>query len=99
MIKIEGLDKLQRQLKDAERAFQELDGEMGSVTFDPNDPASIEQAIQEMTRMIDERVGGYLSNPIVGPLVDEMKVKYREAIVEKAATQRLKSEERVKNGG
>lgn len=98
MFKIEGLDKLQRQLKDAERAFQELDGELGSVTFDPHDPASIEHAVHEMTRMIDDRVGGYASNPIVGPLVDEMKVKYREAIVEKAATERLKSEAGVKNG-
>lgn len=99
MIKIEGWDKLQRQLKDAERAFQELDGELGSVTFDLHDPASIEHAIHEMTRMIDDRVEGYVSNPIVGPLVEEMKVKYREAIIEKAATERLKSEAGVENGG
>lgn len=98
MFKIEGLDKLQRQLKDAERAFKELDGELGSVTFDPHDPASIEHAVHEMTRMIDDRVGGYVSNPIVGPLVDEMKTKYREAIVEKAATERLKIEVGAQNG-
>lgn len=98
MFKIEGLDKLQRQLEDAQRAFQELDGELGRVTFDPHEPASIEHAVQEMTRMIDDRVGRYAANPIVAPLVDEMKVKYREAIVEKAAAERLKSEAGTNNG-
>lgn len=92
MFKIEGLDKLQRQLEDAQDAFSKLDGDLGSVSFDPHDPASVERAVQEISRIVDDRVGRYASNPIVGPMVDEMKVKYREAIVQKAATERLKSE-------
>lgn len=92
MFKITGLDKLQKSLKDAQRALSELDGELGVVNFDPNDPASIEGAIQSVNRMIDERLGEYSSNPIVGPLVEQMKEKYRESILEKAAEARLKSD-------
>ena len=68
MFKITGLDKIQKDLKDAQRALNELDGELGVVNFDPNDPASIESAIQSVNRMIDERIGKYSSNPIVAPL-------------------------------
>lgn len=93
MFIITGLNKLQKNLKDAERALSELDGELGVVNFDPNDPASIEGAIQSVNRMIDERLGEYSSNPIVGPLAEQMKEKYRESILEKAAAARLQSGE------
>lgn len=93
MLKITGLDKIQKNLKDAQHALSELDGELGVVNFDPNDPSSIEAAIQSVNRMIDERLGEYSSNPIVGPLAEEMKEKYRESILEKAAEARLMSGE------
>ena len=93
MFKITGLDKLQKNLKDAERALSESDGELGVVNFDPNDPASIEGAIQSVNRMIDERLSEYSSNPIVGPLAEQMKEMYRESILEKAAAARLQSDE------
>jgi len=92
VFKITGLDKLQKDLKDAQRALSELDGELGGVNFDPNDPASIEGAIQSVSRMIDDRLGEYSSNPIVVPLAEQMKEKYRESILEKAAEARLKSD-------
>lgn len=92
MFKITGLDKIQKDLKDAQRALNELDGELGVVNFDPNDPASIESAIHSVNRMIDERLGKYSSNPIVAPLAEQMKEKYREGILEKAAEARLKSD-------
>lgn len=89
MFKIEGLEKLQRQLAEAERAFEEIDGELGSVSFDPDDPESIEAAIVSMEQMIDDRLGPYANNPLVGPMIDEMKDKYRTAIIDKAAEARL----------
>ena len=92
MFKITGLDKLQKNLKDAQRALSELDGELGVVNFDPNDPASIEGAIQSVNRMIDDRLGEYSSNLIVGPLAEQMKEKYRESILEKAGEARLESD-------
>lgn len=93
MFKITGLDKLQKELKEAERALSELDGELGVINFDPHDPASIEAAIHSVNRMIDERAGEYAANSIVGPLVDQMKETYRENILQKAAEARLKSDE------
>ena len=93
MFKITGLDKLSSSLNDATKALEALDGELGTVTFNPNDPASSEAAIQEVERIVDERLGAYASNPIIGPLAEGMKEKYREAIIEKAAAARLTGEQ------
>ena len=89
-MKITGFDKLSRQLEDAQRAISELDGELGTVTFTPDDPASIENAIQQVVSIIDERAGRYASNPFVAPLIEGLKEQYREGIIEKAAAARLK---------
>ena len=93
MLKITGLDKFQKELAEAQRALEELDGELGAVNFYPHDPASIEAAIQSVYRMVDERAGQYASNPIVGPLLDQMKENYRENILQEAAEARLKTNE------
>lgn len=95
MFKITDLDKLQKNLKGAQFALSELDGELGIVHFDPNDPDNIEFAIQTVNRMIDERLDEYSSNPIVGTLAEQMKEKYRESILEKAAEARLQPSEGV----
>jgi hypothetical protein len=94
MLKITGLDKLTNNLEDAKKALEGLDGELGTVRFNPADPGSIEAAIQEVERLVDERLGAYAANPIVGPLAESMKEKYREAIIEKAAAARLKGNEK-----
>lgn len=93
MFKITGLSKLTHDLADAQRAFEGLDGELGTVSFDPHDPASIEAAIQEVEQLVDERLGAYASNPLVGPLIGQMKEKYREGIVERAAAARLEGDQ------
>jgi len=93
VFKITGLDKLQRELAESQRALSELNGELGTVNFDPHDPASIEAAIQSANQMIDQRVGQYASNAIIGPLIDQMKETYREGIIEKAAAARLESKQ------
>lgn len=92
MFKIEGLDKLQRELAEAQQAFAEIGGELGAVSFDPESPESIEAAIVAMEQMIDERLGPYTNNSLVGPMIDEMKGHYRTAIINKAAEARLGSE-------
>ena len=88
MFKVTGLEKISRDLEDAQKALSELDGELGSVSFDPRDPASIDLAIQDVERLIDERLGSYASNPIVGPLAEWMKQEYRQGIIDKAAAAR-----------
>ena len=89
MFKITGLDNLSRDLEDAQKAMSAMDGELGSVKFDPHDPASIEAAIQEVEKLIDERLGSYASNPIIGPLAEGMKEQYRQGILDKAGAARI----------
>lgn len=93
MFKIEGLDKLQRDLKRAQDALAEMDGDLGSVSFNPEDPASIDQAIAAMEQIIDDRVAGYEDSEIIGSLAEEMKERYRAMILEKAAEARLQDDE------
>lgn len=93
MLKVTGLDKLQKDLKEAQQVLNELDGELGTINFDPHDPASIEAAIQSVNLMIDSRIGPFTDSSIVGPLVEEMKETYREKILKKAAEARLQSDE------
>lgn len=88
MFNVTGLDKLSRDLEDAQKAMSGMDGQLGSVSFDPHDPTSIEAAIQDAEKLIDERVGSYESNPIVEQLVDGMKKQYRQGILDKAAAAR-----------
>lgn len=93
MIKVSGFDKLQKDMEQAQRAFDQIDGQIASVQFDPNDPESIEAAIQETYRIIDEKVGQYASNPFVQPLMEQFKEACRDALLEKAAEARLTGEE------
>lgn len=93
MMKITGLDKLQREINEAQGALSELDGQLGTVHFDPHDPSSIESAIQLVNQMVDQRTAQFTSNPIVAPLIDQMKEAYRESIITKAAAARLESKE------
>lgn len=92
MVKINGLDKLTRTLDDAQKAIAAIDGELGAVNFNPNDPGSIEAAITQMEAMIDERLGDYASNPIVAPMMEGMKERYRDAIIERAAQARMEGD-------
>ncbi len=89
---MKGLDKLLWELDQFSKAISELDGNICEVRFDPDDPASIEQAIGQMEAAIDERASSYNGNELVMSVVEEMKEQYREAILEKAAEVRLDSE-------
>lgn len=87
-VKIKGLDELTRKMKELEKAVSDLDGEIGTVSFDPHDPQSIELAIQRMETAIDERVGSYRDNDMVENIISQTKERYREAILERAAEAR-----------
>jgi hypothetical protein len=89
MIKIEGLDKLQRDIGQAQKAMEAVEDGLGTVKFDPEDPASIEAAIQDMEKLVDDRLGSYASNPIVGPMIKGAKESFRQAILDKAAAARF----------
>ena len=84
MIKITGLDKLQRELKDAQRAFQSLDGTIATLSFDADDPASVQRAVRQMESAIDNKIGPYRNNAMVMQIANSMKETYRKAIKDKA---------------
>lgn len=89
LIEIKGFDVIQRELHEAQEAMEKMGSELGVVNFDPEDPISIELAVQDVNRLIDDRLGGCAQNPFIAPLIDSMKEKYREMILEKAASLRL----------
>ena len=89
MFKISGLDQLTKQLEQAQRAIEELDGQFGTVTFDPNDPASIDAAIQQANAALDAKVATWENNPLVAQLAEGMKEQFRESIIQRAAEARL----------
>lgn len=93
LVKISGLDGLTKQLKEAQKALAALDGQIGTVNFDPNDPGSIEAAIRQVELMIDQRAGAYARNPIIAPLIEKLKEQYREGIIQKAAAARLEGDQ------
>ena len=92
---IKGLDQLTRKLRELAEASAALDGNIASVSFDPEDPQSIENAIQQMEASIDQRVGRYLGNEMVGDLVRETKERFRQAISDRAAAVRADGESNI----
>lgn len=92
MVKITGLDKLSRNLDELSKFAKEIDGHLGEVKFNPNDPGDIERAIVEMEGMVDERASAYSHNDAVQNIASQMKESYRRAILEKAAATRLETD-------
>jgi hypothetical protein len=77
---IAGLDALTKQLEDAAVAMRGLDGEIGTVTFNPNDPSSVEAAVVQIEQAIDTKIAGYRGNNLVENLVGQMKDRHRQEI-------------------
>jgi hypothetical protein len=84
-VKITGLDRLQRQLEEASKAFQALDGKVATLRFSPSDPASTEDAIREIEAAVDTKVAPYRGNTLVESVARQLKEKYRSAIHQRAA--------------
>jgi hypothetical protein len=73
-LKITGLDKLQRDLDQAQRAFKSLDGEITRLKFEPNDQGSIEAALRQLDAAIDAKVRPYRGNPLVEAVAKGLRV-------------------------
>lgn len=85
---IQGFDKLQKQLREAGKAFKEIDGEIAAVQFNPADHSSVEAAIADMERSLDTRLASYAGNPLVENVAQQMKVNYRERLLQRASEMR-----------
>jgi hypothetical protein len=71
MLKITGLNELQRKMDELAKFGAELDGEIAQVTFDPTDPTSIEAAIQEVADAVDAKAKSYPRNEMVQNLAEQ----------------------------
>lgn len=87
-VKITGLEKLQRELEEAQRALQALDGTIGTLRFKPDDPESVQEAIRQMEASVDAKVAPYRGNALVSTLAQKSKEAYRAKIGELAASAR-----------
>lgn len=90
---MKGVGELSKIFKELEKFLSEIDGELGTVNFDPFDAASIEQAIIEMERMIDDKSMTYSRNQMIQDIAIETKTNYRQAIIDKAAEARVQKED------
>jgi hypothetical protein len=85
-VKISGLEKLRRELADAQRAFTALDGTIATLRFNPGDPESVQDAIGRMEAAVDEKAAPYRGNALVTNVVERLKSTYRDRILELAKT-------------
>ena len=92
-MKIEGFDGLMKKMKQVEDALGDLDGEIAQVEFDPQDPISIEKAIEELNAAVDQRIAGFSHNNWVTEIANGLKERGRSHILERAAAARLKGDE------
>lgn len=81
--KITGLDKLQRDLEQAQRAFKSLDGEVARLTFDPNDQASINAALRQLDNAIDAKVRPYRGNQLVDGVAKGIREELRKGFLKR----------------
>jgi hypothetical protein len=79
-VEIKGLETVSREMNDLAMATARLDGEIVKLNFDPRNPAAVRQAIHEMDRAVDSRVGNLIRSASVRKLVQEMKSRYRTKI-------------------
>jgi hypothetical protein len=80
-IDISGLDKLQHDLREAQRALESLNGTITTLKFNRADPQNVKAAIQQMEAAIDRKILRYRGNPFVSNVAEEMKAKYRKQIL------------------
>ena len=80
-VNITGLDKLQRDLEDAQRALRSLDGEIATIKFDHDDARSVQRAIRQMETAVDKRVAPYGRNALVAKVADATKESFRKQIL------------------
>lgn len=92
MVKITGLDKLSKKMKELSVFAGDMDGRLGSVAYVPDDAASIDRAMHEIDALVDEHASHYPSNDLIQNIADRMKESYRSQLLEKAAARRLENE-------
>ncbi|WP_434706593.1 hypothetical protein [Pseudomonas sp. D4-18] len=84
------LEAIRIQMREAETVLKALDKTLECITFDSSDRESVDAAIGQVTQTIDTKLKGFKNNPILSPMVEELKAQYVEGIQTQVADSELK---------
>ncbi|MFJ3486917.1 hypothetical protein ACIPL1_26415 [Pseudomonas sp. NPDC090202] len=84
-------DAMRAQMREAEPLLKRLDDEMENLRFDPLMPISVRAAHEKVDSVIDTLLADFRSNPILGPLIEELKSQYLEGIDEQVTAAKADS--------
>jgi DNA-binding FadR family transcriptional regulator len=82
-IEIAGLDKLQRELEEARRGLESLNGTIATLKYNPADSRGVQAAVRQMEAAIDSKIARYSGNSLVSKAAEAMKGKFRDEILRK----------------
>jgi hypothetical protein len=75
-------DELTRTLAEAGEGLKALQDEVIEAGFDPDDPASVQTAIQHVENTIDAKVARFRGNALVREAADQIKAECRANILQ-----------------
>ncbi len=81
---IKGLDKLEKELDQMQKAVSALDGKICTIQFDAEDPADVNRAIREMEAAVDKKLAPYRHSQFAKQVGDATKQRFREVINDRA---------------
>jgi len=78
------LKKVQREFQEAGEALEALEVEIGTIRVDPNDPQSLERALEEMKQTVDQKIACYRENQLVKTVAEKARGVFEEQLREQA---------------
>jgi uncharacterized alpha-E superfamily protein len=88
-MKIKGFDAIRKKTEQLSKFAKEIDGELANLSFDPNNPESIEVALQQISDAVDEKTKSLERNDWIQNLAEQLKEQARNSVLEKAAAARI----------
>lgn len=76
------LDDLRAQMIAAEESLKKLDIEMEKIDYDPLIPESVQEARKRVRQLIDTILADFGDNPVLAPMVTELRSHYLDRIEE-----------------
>ncbi|MNJ13251.1 MULTISPECIES: hypothetical protein [Pseudomonas] len=80
------LDDLRAQMIAAEESLKKLDIEMEKIEYDPLIPESVQEARKRVRQLIDTILADFGDNPVLAPMVAELRSLYLDRIEEHLRT-------------
>jgi hypothetical protein len=78
-------DEMTRILEEAGEGLKALEEEVITTQFDPDDPVSVQAAIDHVEHAIDAKIAPYRGNRLVEEAVDQIKAECRTNILQQVA--------------